>query len=198
MERGIVGLLLAGCRPPSELAYCQWDHFHEDENGNLWWQVQGRAVQLKGNITDESKQTKTKAVDYRQLSMSKRIRSLIEPLRGRSKYVVGTADGIMQPSQVSKVTNEVLARAKIGGQGVSPYSFRHTVADEVERLFGREMRDLVLHGKRGNKTGDKHYSHAERERRCAELMVNGKPYGEAMAWSGCAIPAGLRAGVDEE
>lgn len=182
-EKGVLALLLTGCRAPSEVSSAEWSHFNEDPNGNLWWQVQGRTVELIGKELDQSARTKTDEIDYRQLSIPKKLRALLEPLRGKSRYVLGCDDAILEPSDVSKITNDLLSRAKVNRPGISPYSFRHTVADEVDARFGQAVRDLVLHGQRGTSTGDRHYSHAEKTRRWAQLTFEGKPYGELLPWA---------------
>lgn len=136
-----------------------------------------------GGDLDLRAHTKTKDVDFRQLNIAKRFVPWLEPLRGRSKYVLGNESGPMKPSEFTELIEVFIARAGIGGAGISSYSLRHTVADEVERILGRTIRDLVLHGRRDRTTGSLHYSHAQRDRRRAELTVSGLPYGEHMTWA---------------
>ena len=183
VERAAVALTLAGSRPPSEPAALEWTHLERD-NGNLWWHVQASAIEQVGGRLELRAHTKTKDVDYRQLSVARRFVPWIEALRGRSdKYVLGDENGPMRPKDFTEMIESLIEKAGIGGSGVSTYSLRHTAADEVERLLGRAIRDLVLHGRRDRTTGGLHYSHAERDRRRAELTINGRPYGEHMVWA---------------
>lgn len=183
LEKAALALVLAGPRPPSEPVAVEWDHLETDAADNLWWHVQASAVEHVGGELDFRTHTKTKDVDFRQLNIAKRFVPWLEPLRGRSKYVLGSESGPMKPSEFTELIEALIARAGIGGSGISSYSLRHTVADEVERILGRTIRDLVLHGRRDRTTGSLHYSHAQRDRRRAELTISGRPYGEYMVWS---------------
>ncbi len=183
LERAAVALVLAGPRPPSEPVAVEWDHLETDAAGNLWWHVQASAVEHIGGELDVRTHTKTKDVDFRQLNIAKRFVPWLDAVRGRSSYVLGSGSEPMKPSDFTDLMESLIARASIGGSGISVYSLRHTVADEVERLLGRTVRDLVLHGRRDRTTGSLHYSHAQRDRRRAELTISGRPYSEHMAWS---------------
>lgn len=184
VERAAVALTLAGSRPPSEPTALEWTHLERDDNGNLWWHVQASAIEQVGGKLDLRAHTKTKDVDYRQLSIAKRFVPWIETLRGRSDtYVLGDENGPMRPKDFTEMIESLIERAGIGGAGVSTYSLRHTAADEVERILGRSIRDLVLHGRRDRTTGSLHYSHAQRDRRRAELTIDSQPYGEHMVWA---------------
>jgi len=183
MELAVVALALGGGRPPSELIAATWDHLEYDDAGHLWWHVSASGIERGGEVELRS-QTKTKDVDYRQLSICRAHVPHVEALRGRSPFVLGDAAGEpMLPSEFSELVEALLTRAGVKRPGISTYSFRHTVGDEVERLLGRTARDLVLHGKRDRKTGGLHYSHAERDRRREELTFGGKPFGEHMPWA---------------
>ena len=184
LERAALALMLAGSRPPSEPTAVEWDHLVYDEAGHLWWHVCASAVQLVGGKLDmRTEQTKTGDADFRQLNVGKRLAEWIEKRRGKSRWVLGDGGQPMLPSDLVKLFDGVVERAGVGGKGLSIYSVRHTVSDEVERILGRTARDLVLHGKRDRTTAGMHYSHAERDRRWQELTVNDKPYGEHMVWA---------------
>ena len=184
VERAAVALTLAGSRPPSEPTALEWTHLERDDRGNLWWHVQASAIEQVGGKLDLRAHTKTKDVDYRQLSVARRFVPWVEALRGRSDtYVLGDESGPMRPKDFTEMIEALIERAGIGGSGVSTYSLRHTAADEVERILGRTIRDLVLHGRRDRTTGSLHYSHAQRDRRRAELTIDGRPYGEHMVWA---------------
>ncbi len=184
LERAIVVLLLASGRPPSESCAARWSHLDEDMSGNLWWQVQSRVVVLKGGEQDLADNTKTgRDIDYRQLSIPRAMRPWLDEVRGRSPFILGNDNELMHPKRFEESVNDLLARAGVLRERVSQYSFRHTVGDEVDRLFGRASRNLVLHGKRERSTGEMHYSHATRDRRRGELMFEGKPYAEHFAWT---------------
>jgi integrase len=186
-ERASMALLLAGCRPPSEPVALRWEHLEYDAKGNLWWHVSASAIEHVGGEIEVRNHTKTRDVDFRQLSICKSMAPWLEKLRGRSIYVLGSGATPMRPTDFVEMIEGLLVRADVTKPGISGYSFRHTVSDEVERLLGRTARDLVLHGKRDTTTGGLHYSHAERNRRRAELTIDGKPYGEHMVWA--ASPA---------
>jgi hypothetical protein len=182
LEQGAVALMLAGFRPPSEPVAVRWEDLEYDKEGNLWWHVSSSAIELLGGELDMRTHTKTQEVDFRQLNISKRFVPWAEQLKGRSRYVLGDGDQPMRPSDFTELVETLISRAEIEGAGISTYSIRHTVADEVERILGRTVRDLVLHGRRDRTTGSLHYSHAQRDRRWAELTIDGKPYGEHMVW----------------
>jgi integrase len=182
LERGAVALMLAGPRPPSEPVAVRWDHL-EYLSGHLWWHVCSSVIELSGGQLDIREHTKTKDADFRQLSICKGLAQWLEPLRGRSEFVLGSADGPLRPSEFVTLVESLLDRAKVRGTRISTYSIRHTVSDELDRLLGPRARDLVLHGKRDKTTGGIHYSHAERDRRRSELTFDGKPYGEHMVWA---------------
>ena len=183
LERAAMALLFAGSRGPSEPCAVEFDHFRYDAKGNLWWHVCASVIEHEGKELELRTQTKTKAVDYRQLNVCKSLAQWIEARRGKSKFVLGNEDALMLPSDFVVMVEQLIARAGIAGTGISTYSLRHTVSDEVERLHGRTARDLVVHGKRDQTTGSLHYSHAEQERRWKELTFKGKPYGEHMTWA---------------
>lgn len=143
----------------------------------------GSAIELVGGELDLRAHTKTNDVDFRQLNIAKRFVPWIEALRGKSKFVLGAGEEAMRPSDFTDMVEATFSKAKIEGVGISLYSLRHTVADEVERILGRTARDLVLHGRRDRTTGSLHYSHAQRDRRCAELTFDDKPYGEHLVWA---------------
>lgn len=183
-ERGLVALLLAGSRPPSEPAAVEWSDLDYDSDGNLWWHVQNSAIKT-GGVLDLRNHTKTLDVDYRQLNIARRFSPWIESLRGRSpRFVLGDGENPMDPDTIETMIGELLERAGVTGVGISSYSLRHTVSDEIERILGERIRDLVTHGPRERTTGNMHYSHALRDRRRAALITNGLPYGEHMVWTG--------------
>ena len=186
--------MLAGPRPPSEPTAVQWADLEYDPAGNLWWHVVGSAIGLVGGELDLRAHTKTNDVDFRQLNIAKRFVPWIEALRGKSKFVLGPGEEAMRPSDFTDMVESLFSKAGIEGVGISVYSLRHTVSDEIERILGRTARDLVLHGRRDRTTGGLHYSHAQRDRRRAELTIDGKPYGEHMVWA--AVRA-QRGGITE-
>jgi PAS domain-containing protein len=183
LEHAALALVLAGPRPPGETVALEWEHLENDGSGNLWWHVQASVIELVGGDLDVRIHTKTQDVDYRQLSIARRFVPWLEPLRGRSKFVLGEGDDPMRPSTFTDLIESLIERAAIGGMGISTYSLRHTVSDEIERILGRTARDLVLHGRRDRTTGSLHYSHAQRDRRRAELTFDGTPYAEHLIWA---------------
>lgn len=182
VEKAALALALAGGRPPSELAAAEWRHFALDDAGNLWWHVEASAIERKGQLLLRG-HTKTIGADYRELNICRALAPWIENRRGKSNFVLGNQDKAISPADLVDLIEGVLERAKVLRPGVSSYSLRHTVGDEVERILGRTARDLVLHAKRDRTTAGMHYSHAERDRRRVELTFDGKPYGEHMAWA---------------
>lgn len=183
LERAVIALALAGARPPSELVAVEWDHLEYDTRGHLWWHVCASAIERRGEV-NLRESTKTRDVDHRQLSICERHVPWVEARRGKSRFVLGVEpQQPMSPTDLVNLIESVLERAEVKRPGISTYSLRHTVGDEVERILGRTARDLVLHGKRDKTTGGLHYSHAERDRRRAELEVNGLPYGDHMVWA---------------
>lgn len=184
LERAALALMLAGSRPPSEPTAVAWHHLEYDDAENLWWHVSASAIQLVGGKLElRVGQTKTGDADFRQLNVCKGLAKWIERRRGKSHWVLGDGDKPMLPSELDKLFDGIVERAGVAGKSLSIYSLRHTVSDEVERVLGPTIRDRVLHGRRERTTGNLHYSHALRDRRRAEVTVDGKPYGDHMVWA---------------
>ncbi len=90
-----------------------------------------------------------------------------------------------RPSDFTELVEDLISRAKIEGAGISTYSLRHTVADEVERILGPRtvQADLVLHGRRDRTTGSLSTTPMPSEIGAGpSLTIDGKPYGEHMVW----------------
>ena len=187
-ERGAIGLALIGIRCPGEVAGASWADFSSDL-GSSWIQVNHTVVDRPGGelYLDQPKDVKVRKRSgkdfHRHFPISERVMRLIEPLREVGDFVLGNGPQLVDPGLVAESIDAIFVRSGVKREGITPYSFRHTIMDQTEHLAGPQYRDLLHRGDADHSVANKIYTHADASRFRARLLLpDGRTCADVLPW----------------